>query len=404
MTFAPFNLIITKTARRCCRVRCYGLAGDYYDTSCGKEFSSVTNGENLKWKNWFRSHEYQPLWTPSPFANMSSKDRIERLSDTALDNASKCLLLQLDDITYCRDVDRRLDVPTTVECNLMIKKLNVFMNERKEFNIASHRAYIIWKKMEHCLDIRRDDIKYRFHYSLPVPNRETYMEVLSAQAQGDSDSSLKGEMRVGTAQERAMDIARKMEERYDEGSWEAKPDVAVWNQVLASWAHSSHPQKSFEAAKLLKMKIGENADASSFGNVFKACAMTKGDGSSVELAGRVALRVWDDVKKSHLVSPQQTHENEQSLERGSYMIVFALKSLQLLGDGATKDEAIKSQFETACRLGLVNNHVLLALQSVASDKIIKDLLGKYMAKEAEAIYYMIPTSWKVNAKANASGW
>jgi hypothetical protein len=405
MSFLALNNLITKTARRVGRVRRLELPCDL-DIVCRKEFSSIADEDNSKWKTWFRSHEYQPIWTPSPFENMSSKGQSHCLSDVSLDNASKCLLLYLDDITYCRDTNRRLDVPTTTECNNMIKKLNAFMNERKEFNRASHRSYLIWKKMEHCMDIRRDirhnSVKSQFYYSLPVPNRETYMEVLSAQAQ--VESILNGENMTGSAQERAMDVARKMEEKYDEGNWEAKPDVAVWNQVLASWAHSSHPEKSLEAAKLMKIKIGDNVDASSFGNVFKACATTKGDNRAVQLAGRVALRVWDDFKKSPLASPSEAHENKQLLERGSYMIVFALKSLQLLKDRAVKNETIKSQFDTACHLGLINNHVLLALKSIASDKILKDLLGNHVGKEVEAIYHLIPTSWKINAKANASGW
>lgn len=403
MSANTLSRLISKTVSRIGKLRRLELQGQY--GTCGRrEFSSLTDEENSKWKNWFRSHEYQPIWTPSPVSKLCNKDQLDRLSDSALDNASKCLVLQLDDITYCiQDFNRRLDVPTTAECNCMMKRLNAFMNERKEFSTASYRSYIIWKKMEHCVDIRRDfrhnSVKSQYHYSLPVPNRDTYMEVLSSQAQGDSSG-----IRIDAAQERAMNIARKMEERYDEGHWDARPDVAVWNQVLASWAHSSHPEKSFEAAKLLKMKIGQNADASSFGNVFKACATTEGDARALELAGRVALRVWDDLKTSPLISPQSSPDHEHALERGSYMIVFALKSLQLLGDGATRDEIIKSQFDTACRLGLVNSHVLLALKSVASDKVLKVLLGKHIANEAEAIYHLIPSSWKVNAKANALGW
>jgi hypothetical protein len=122
------------------------------------------------------------------------------------------------------------------------------------------------------------------------------------------------------------------------------------------------------------------------------------------LAGKVALKVWGDLKKSRLISSPQSDDSEHRLERGSYMIVFALKAIELLQDDALKDEAIKSHFHIACRLGLVNNHVLLTLKSVASDKLWKELVGKYATMEVETIYHLMPHTWKINSKANTSGW
>lgn len=417
ITTAPF-VYITKVShivskRQQSRLLFHELRTCSYTIFSRHEFStsvsSVDNGDTLKigWKSWLGAHEYQPIWsTTSPASGFGGTNKTHPFSDIVLDNSSNSLLSQLDNLAYSRNTSLNMDIPTTVECNAMIKKLKVHINEHKEFESASHRAYLIWKKMEHCVDVRRDmqysNIKARFHYSLPVPNRETYMDVLSTQSLDVGSSTY--EKGLSIAPERALDVARKMEERYSEGNWDARVDVAVWNQVIATWANSSHPQKSYEAANILKTKVGQDADASSFGHVFKACATTEESGSARELAGRVALKVWDDMRNSHLISIGGNDENEQVLDRGSYMIVFALKAVQFVRDHKKKNEAMKSQFEIACSLGLVNNHVLLTLKSVATQEALNDILGKFAKLEPETIYHTMPSSWKRSTKANASGW
>lgn len=366
--------------------------------------TEVKQGDpNLKWKSWFESHEYQPIWSKHPFAD-SNPNQIQPLPYTILDNSSRLLLSQLDEIARNADVNKQIDVPTTKQCNTMIKRLGDFNEGGGELEGRSLRAYLIWKKMEYCVDTRQDldENTQKFHYVLPRPDRETYLSVLTLHA---TDIEC-GE--AGDAPKRALEIVKKMEERFRNGNWNAEPSRMIWNQVVDSWANSSHAEKSYEAANILKIHVGEKADASTFGHVFKACATTVGRHRSKELAGKVAVTVWAEFEKSNLMAMKDGDEDSQShlFDRGSLMFVNALKAMQLLDDTRLRNKLINAQFQAACKLGLVNSHVLNALQSVASSEYLEKTLGKYGSTQAHVprIFRKIPKSWKRNAKTDAKGW
>jgi len=291
----------------------------------------------------------------------------------------------------------------------MIQNLGDFEQGGKELEGRSHRAYLIWKKMEYCIDVR-EDLRVpnpRNHYTVPKPNRETYLSILTLHA------TVNGRDRGRGAPERALEIVQRMEERYDAGHWDARPSVMIWNQVIASWASSTHSEKGYEAAKVLRTYMGDIADVSSYGNVFKACATTEGNVRAKELAGKIALRIWEELKGSDLLMMKDGDENANALvfDRGSYMFVFAMKAVQLVEDEKLRDQAVKSQFYTACKLGLANTHVLQTFQSVASPELMTAILGKYGTKKVKGgekrtghIFQNIPKRWKRNCKTNSFGW
>jgi hypothetical protein len=375
------------------------------NTTSVKKSNEGNDDPNMKWKAWFQSHEYQPIWSKHPIAN-SSPNQVQPLPHTILDNSSRLLLSQLDEITHSVDVNRSIDVPTILQCNTIIKRLGDKNEGGKELEGRSLRAYLIWKKMEYCVDVRQDlhasTPSPKFHYSLPRPNRQTYLAVLSLHAT-DIEQGRKGD-----APNRALEIVKKMEERFKDGYWDAEPSRMIWNQVIASWANTSHAEKGYEAANILKNHMGDIADASTFGNVFRACATTAGDSRAKELAGKVALRVWAEFIQSNLMPMKDEDGKAHSLlfDRGSYTFVYAMKAVQLVADEQLRRDVIKAQFEAACKLGLVNTHVLHALRSVASPDYASTILGKYGSKKAKTahLFRKIPKGWKRNCKTNTAGW
>lgn len=361
---------------------------------------------NLKWKSWFQSQEYQPIWSPSPHSASFHKDQIQPLSHTELDHTSKYLLSRLDEIThYCVNSELSIDIPTTQECNAMIQNLADLNKGKASLEGRSHRAYLIWRKMEYCVDVRQDlqngQNRSRFHYMPPKPNRETYKTLLFLHAQ-DEEKYHAGVK--GGAPERAMEIVFQMEKRYDEGNWDAEPSVMIWNQVLASWAISNHPQKSYEAAEVLRNNVGDKADASSFAFVFRACATTNGSKKVKELAGKVSLKVWEELRNSRLISQKENINNGKTMDRAPVMIAFAMKAVSLVEDERLRNNALKLQFDLACELGVVNTHVLQIFQSKASSECFSTSLGTYKREKATTMFQYISKDWKRNTKTKPSGW
>ena len=427
---------------------------------------------NQMWKLWFESHEYQPIWSSHPYRDDTSTNAnansniIQPLDHAHLDNSSRTLLSQLHDISYgsslhipkginqstSMSTSMYLDVPTTQQCNAMIERLGE-KNERtegaeNETNGRALRAFLIWKKMEYCMDIWENfqfgsnsgisDANTKLYHSLPRPNRETYLSVLTMHTSATDTS--------GDAPRRALEIVKKMEERFQQGHWDAEPSRMIWNQVLASWANTSHPHKGYEAYNVYKNHMSQDvinngngtmigldtkeedsvdvdSDASTFGNIFRACATTDGDPKAKELAGKVAVRMWAEFKQSKLMMLKDTDPNTNTdaridsnddanallFDRGSYMFVYALKAVQLVNNEKLRAETTKSQFDAVCQLGLVNTHVIHALRSTVTSnssyafKVLRNYTPKKNASPAR-IFQNIPKEWKRNCKTNSAGW
>ncbi len=367
------------------------------------------------WREWFQSHEYQPIWSSSSLysknenqgiSDSSTNFHIQPLTDPQLDKISRDLLSRLDDILHC--TTRSIDIPTTQECNRILDQLDeVSKTDRNENGTTdgslSHRAYLILKKMHLCYDVRTDLPHKHFTYTAPKPNRETYISALKLHVNDAANG----------APQRALDIVQNMKERSTlYGDWDASVTVLFWNQVIASWANSSQPNKSYEAANVLKNhmchKGGDEAstiaDISSYGHVFKACATSHKMGSRERtLAGKVALTCWKDLNSSPLFQLENGSEkvDKSLMNRGSIAIMFALTASNMIENEKVRNEAIQSQFDTARRLGLVNAHVLSAFQTVGSEKVINDTLGKFGTNNSAAnLFAIIPKEWKRNCRRN----
>lgn len=368
-----------------------------------------TSKERVKddWRLNFQSHEYQPIWTaPQHTSQDGFNETLQPLNHLELDNTSKHLLANIHEISYSSDKNRFMDVPTTHECNTMIKRLGDLNKGGKTLEGRSHRAYMIWKKMEHCVDIRQDmqniHSKKRFHYDIPTPNRETYRSVLLLHSK-DSAVDIQDVSRKFSSPKRALEIVLKMEERFNEGNLDANPTAMMWNQVLSAWAYSKDSQKSYESAEILKTYVKDRADASSYGHVFKACASTKGGDKAKKLAYTVACNLWEEVQGSFLAKQKESFE-EKAMERGSHMIAFAMKAISLMDDPKKKDSILKSQFNLSRELGLVNTHIIQIFCQNASDDTVNEVLGVHRRKKATGTYHAIPKEWKNNSLTAPSGW
>ena len=373
-----------------------------YSNSSSSSSSNAID-PNLVWKSWFQSQEYQPIWSPSPHSTSFNKEQIQPLSHKELDRTSKYLLSRLDEIAH--NVNLSMDIPTTQQCNTMIKNLADLNKGKNDLEGRSHRSYLIWRKMEHCMDVRQDlqtvQNRSRFRYMPPRPNRETYRTILFLHAK-DEEAYHAG--KIGGAPERALEIVLKMEQRYDEENFDAEPSVMMWNQVVASWAISNNPRKSYEAAEVLRNHISDKADASSYGFVFRACATTNGSKKVKELAAKIAIKVWQDLKSSHLISHKENVKKGKTMDRASHMIAFAMKAVLLVDDDRLRNSTLDEQFKLACDLGVANAHILQIIQTKASSECVLSSLGKYKRKKATETFQSIPKKWKRNLNTMPSGW
>jgi hypothetical protein len=105
-----------------------------------------------------------------------------------------------------------------------------------------------------------------------------------------------------------------------------------------------------------------------------------------------------------LISQKENNNNGKTMDRAPVMIAFAMKAVSLVEDESLRNSALKSQFDLACELGLVNTHILQIFQSKASSECFSNSLGTYKRKKATTMFQYISKDWKRNTKTKPSGW
>ena len=440
------------------------------------------NGLNSKnddihsiWRHWFQSHEYQSIYSPSPFQERHTKHQIQPLlHHPSLDKQSQNMIQMLQRMALptasilevAVQVDRggrndddeeeeeeegttttihknnimvqqttTLDIITTQQCNYMITNKLSNPQIRKQVKGLSHRAYMIWKKMEYCHTVRTDLHPNTYHtngttyhplYTTPKPNRDTYLSVLKLHSIETEDPE---------APERAYEIIQVMIQRHDqEPSWDTQPSSLIWNQCISSWANNTaREDKAYQVANFIFNIIpNEYLDISSYGHAFKACA-TCSTSRGKELASNVLVRLWKHFKENSNVLPMTTIQNDSAKERnklqhdtisnstntpkmnhrGSLTFVHMFHALQLISDEHLKNILTKEVLTTVQTCGWMNAHVIKAYCNLVSKGIMEETFGIYVNKGTEGIstdnkfghiYQNIPKHWKRHCKTNKFGW
>jgi hypothetical protein len=167
----------------------------------------------------------------------------------------------------------------------------------------------------------KETFQGRLPIALPVPNHETYFQVLrmysSQQLRGLDVHHHHSPPLVVQSVVRRMEKSQKLA---------LKPSAMHWNHVLSAFANSNRPQRPLEAATLLyQLNTNNLTDESSFTHVLRCCCSGSGgdlpshtEKSSnrfmqqqqqlqkfVEMSLAVAQRVWNGLTQHHQRSQQQ---------------------------------------------------------------------------------------------------
>ena len=427
--------------------------------------SSVYYDDNEPWEEWFPSEEYENPWNSVSLAP---------LDHIVWDNQSRFILQLLRDM-FNISLTRRGDRITTERCNAMIKKLlddsNFILDgDNRGAAQPSHlieqralRAHAILRSMELFLPLQERYQNVKLPVALPVPNHETYWNVLKLYASrflhGDRDIPLT-----------CLAIVERMEELYLSSSSmssplvkkhrsELKPGVLHYNLVLCAWGNSKDPRRPLEAAKLLQQLeakeaggAGKLTDASSYGHTLRACLSLEQRGQRMttefkELAPEVAVRIWTVLlEKLDLQEEQRRQQTATEGDEGddsgqtetesetppsvvlnSHLFVHFLRACRNFTNVRSRRDAVVGKtFRDCCERGLVNPHVLQEFLNLASPNLVEDILGKYHldasafeSKEARRmrtkhdtqrkynpllLIRKVPPHWIENADGNKYDW
>jgi hypothetical protein len=315
------------------------------------------------------------------------------LDHPQLDNESRFVLQLLKDM-YQVGLTKTSDRISTERANAMIAKLAddaSFEAKHSLIEQRAKRADAILQGMELYVKLATQYQSVALPVALPVPNHETYSNVLrlfSSRFLNDSrDIPL-----------RCHEIVERME---SSGDLALKPGVKHWNDVLSAWANSKDPERPIHAAKLLQnLHIQKKTDSSSFSHALRACVSVKQRGQVADakfrkLASEVALMVWNVLQEDGRIAVD------------SYHYVHYLRSVRNLAkDDRIREQIVQKTMEECCNRGKVNPHVLQEFQSAASKKQQEQLLGVHGTFNMDPLelIHKIPSDWIKHADGNKFGW
>jgi hypothetical protein len=310
--------------------------------------------------------EYQNLWSNPPFNDDDESDsdpyHLQPLNnDRRLDRQSR-FVLELLQTMYQVGLTKTVDRVTTDRCNAIIQRLmgenqdhdnNKHSNDPnfivwpEEYDVESNhkqsankdapvdsniisrsywcrceRARAILESME-LFQPLQDNNSGKLPIALPVPNHETYFQVLRMYASkqladgGHDRNSL----------QRAPLIARSIVTRMEQTQKLAlQPSSMHWNQVLSAYANSQRPYRPLEAATLLYELDTKNlTDESSFSHVLRCCVeldhgmrlhrtskyIQKQHEKFIEISLAVSQRVWNGLTQHHQKAERRASESSR---------------------------------------------------------------------------------------------
>ena len=157
-----------------------------------------------------------------------------------------------------------------------------------------------------------------------------------------------------------------------------RPPIEAWNQVLLAWANAhgdrDHPEKALHATQFfldMKLHYKVTPDASSYSHVLRACAHGDQNKVAEELGAKLAVRLWTGVMKDEL--------QLRSFLPTPYTYVFFLRAVCKLPDNMEAQRYLREAWESACSMGVINEHVLYELEQ-SSDVLFQELLQTYQDK------------------------
>lgn len=236
------------------------------------------------------------------------------------------------------------------------------------------RADAILQCMQLFLNILPSQANTRLPYPLPLPNRDSYVTVLTLFSKTRRLAALQGPIR-------ALNIVESMEQQSNQvGDLSLQPIPHDYNKVLLAWGTSKSPRKAYYSANLLlKLKRDGLCDDLSYTHVLRACAFSKYDNKrqdvshdfavAQELAAQVALKVYGDMVKNNVKCNNATYS-------------YFLRTCTFLENERQRDSLVEEAFLKCRKEGLVDDTILLRLQDAASPRLWNQLMGRVMASDS----------------------
>eukprot|EP00980_Cylindrotheca_fusiformis_P028627 scaffold22620_cov131-Cylindrotheca_fusiformis.AAC.22 len=171
---------------------------------------------------------------------------------------------------------------------------------------------------------------------------------------------------------RADDRLQEMEQKYDDGCVELRPNTRSYCLVISAWSKSGSPEKAGRAYEVLNRmqdryaegKLNGRPGEQAYSLVVNACAFTSCSPEVEASAFKIAVDVMTKMAKNRSLSPT-------SVAFGWF--IQACGSLRV--PEHVKEKNLESAFNACCERGLVNNFVLGKLKASAPESLLKRLLA-----------------------------
>jgi hypothetical protein len=330
------------------------------------------NDDGTNWEDWF-GIEYENPW-----------QGFRHLQDAALDQTTRFLIQQLQDLYH--GILGPFDRPSTNQCKKVLQDLVDSASTGHDFSFEEHafRADAILKNMQLFYNILPADPSDRIPYTLPLPDRSVYVNVLTLYSKAKHLSAKRGPLRCQA-------IVDDMK-RYSilTGDLTIQPIAHDYNKVLLSWGTSLSPEKAFHAANLLQqLKRDGLCDRLSYNHVLRACAFSEFEHSPQAgyLAARVALKVYHDMVK-----------NDIECIPAGYSYLF--RACVHLDNERERDYEVEQAFYKCRKEGKVDDTILRRLETVASQRLWNQLLGELASSPEQIRAKDLPPEWTRNADSH----
>lgn len=227
------------------------------------------------------------------------------------------------------------------------------------------RADDILKCMQLFFNILPDDPSVRLPYPLPLPDRDTYIHVLTLYSKTKQLSASKGPLRCQA-------IVEEMKQHSIlTGDLNLQPLSHDYNKVLLAWGTSLSHKKAYYAANLLqKLKRQELCDYLSYTHVLRACAFSRFDDDPPAelLAARIALKVYHDMVKNEIECTPLTYS-------------YLMRACMYLENERECDHEVEEAFRKCRKEGKVDDTIIIRLKKVASQRLWNRLMGNLASRE-----------------------
>jgi hypothetical protein len=171
--------------------------------------------------------------------------------------------------------------------------------------------------------------------------------------------------RLPNGSDLAFDLIEKIENLYLSGDTTMKPNAKTYSGVFLSLINSQQEGKHLKAQQVLdrmkKLKVDINAFSYNYAINCASSVVDESDNVKME-AFKIALKAFSSLRKS-------------SYETDSFSYNFFLKACRLLPSSTMRSKVVRETFQECCSQGKLNNEVLSRLSACLDPSEIRNLVS-----------------------------